>query len=106
MRTISDHKLIDVRISKQAFDYVKKNAPYVEGNIPSAHGQLNSILKDKTAICCNYHVLKMMQDLDYRSNVTHSVVVIKEVLALKLELSQLWSAMIKGGFVFAHIMAE
>jgi len=106
MRVINDYKLINVRVNKQAFEYVKNNAPFVEDKIPSTYGRIDSVLKDKVAICFDFHIEKMMKNLDERSYGTHSVVVIKEVLALKLELSELWATMKRGGFSFAHIMAE
>jgi len=106
MKVINEYKLVNVRINKQAFEYVKNNAPFVEGGIPSAYGRLDSLLKDKIAICCDFHIEKMIKDLDDRGNATHSVIVLKEALALKLELGQLWSTMKRGGFLFAHIMVE
>ena len=104
MEVINDFKIINVRLKQPTFEYLKNNAPFVEAGIPSEHGRIDSLLKDKIAICMDFHVEAMIKHLDERSNVTHSVVIVKEVLALKLELSQLWSTMKRGGFLFAYVM--
>lgn len=67
---------------------------------------MESLLKDKVAICHDFDIEKMMKHLEERSFVTNSQAIVKEVLDTKAELSKLYSAMKNGGFLFAHIMQE
>ncbi len=106
MKVINDFKIINVRLNQKTFEHIKNNAPFVEDKIPSAYGKIDSLFKDRTAICCDHNIERMIKNLDERENASHSVVILKEVLALKLELGELWSTMKKGGFLFAYIMAE
>lgn len=97
MRVINDFKLINVRVNKSAFDHIKEKAPFVDDK---------TIFKDKMVICVDHDIEYMIKDLDNKIDSTHSVVLTKERLALKMELTELWSTMKKGGYLFAHIMAE
>lgn len=106
MEVVNDFKLVNVRVSKPTFEHIKQNAPFVEDKIPSSYGQTESILKGQVAVCNDFHIEMMIKNLDKRINDTYNVKIIKDSLALKCELGELWGAMKKGGFLFSYIMAK
>lgn len=97
MEVRNDFKIVNVRVNKPAFKHIEENAPFIDNK---------TILKGSVAICCDFHIEMMIKDLDKKIDSTHSVVLSKERLALKMELTELWVTMKKGGYLFAYIMAE
>jgi hypothetical protein len=97
MKVISEYKLINVRVSKSTFEFVKHNAPFMD---------VKSIMMGEVFICLEWNVENMMKKLEERSYATSNNNIIKECLEQKKELSELYGTMKREGFLFAHVMAE
>lgn len=113
MRIVSDYKIVNVRVSQPTFEFIKVNAPFVEDKIPSLFGSNESLLKGKVAICHDFDIAKMIENLEKRSymhqpnQITQEMdAVTKGELERKSELGKLFEYMKNNKFTFANIMAE
>jgi hypothetical protein len=107
MHVFNEHKLLNVRVSKPAFEYIIENAPYVEDKIPSGHGKIESPLKGHVAICMVYHVERMITHVSEKS-LSGRITPDKErhFLYIRYELSTLYAELKKQKAIFAYVMVE
>lgn len=108
MRQVNEHKLINVRVSKETFEHIKTHAPFVETNIPGLFRPIESLTKGETAICFTHNIDAMIQHIDQRAEMLtpKTMPLLKQMLDVKAELSELHKAMHEGKFAAAYIMAE
>lgn len=108
MRQVNEHKLINVRVSKETFDHIKTHAPFVETNIPGLFGPTESLTKGETTICFTHNIDAMIQHIDQRAEMLtpKTMPLLKQMLVTKAELKELHEAMVNGKFAAAYIMAE
>ena len=112
MQIVNSLKLLNVRVSKPVFEFIKANAAFTEDKIPFEHGVDNSLLKDMVVISYDFHIEKLTRIASKNSfapgwasqeGVKNAE---KQWIPIEKELNKLYVAMQNEKAKFAYIMVD